>query len=83
MNTKIIKKLEEQEEVLFTYKNHYIYIQERVDGGFEGDIYESEKAFDNGEDALDGGICDCQTATEALQFFQDMVHELKSWKTKN
>ena len=73
---KIVKTLEEQEEVLFTYKNHYIYIQERIEGGFESDIYESEQSFDNGENAIDGGICDSILATVAIEFFIEMVNEL-------
>ena len=67
----IEKILKEKGEVLFSFNNRYIYIQERVESGFEGDIYESEEAFDNGEDPLDGGICDCEDAKTAIQFFKE------------
>jgi hypothetical protein len=73
----IVNKLLEQEEVLFHYNNYYIYIQEKVDGGYEGDIYESEEAFDNGENPLDGGICDSIVAIAAIEFFKEICEDLK------
>ena len=74
---KISEKLLENEEVLFSFNGFYIYIQERVDGGFEGDIYESEAAFDNGEEPIDGGVCDSVLPNVAIEFFKEMTEDLK------
>ena len=74
---KISNMLLEKEEVLFSFNGFYIYIQEKVDGGYEGDIYESEEAFDNGEEPIDGGICDSVLPYIAIEFFKEMTEDLK------
>ncbi len=58
------------------YDNHFIYIQERVEGGYEGDVYESKKDYENGEDCLDGGICESIVAFIAIEFFLDISRDL-------
>jgi hypothetical protein len=68
---KEVEILREKGEVLFSFKEKYIYIQERTDGSYEGDIYESEAAFDNGEDPIDGGICETNDPETAIQFFKE------------
>ena len=73
---KIVSELLENEEVTFTYDNHFIYIQERAEGGYEGDIYESEKEYEAGEDCIDGGICETIVAVIAIEFFTDMARDL-------
>ena len=70
----------EKEEVLFFFNNFYIYIQERVEGGYEGDIYASEEAFDNGEEPIDGGVCDSILPYIAIEFFKDMTKDLEARK---
>jgi hypothetical protein len=75
---KIIHILLAEEEVLFHFNNHYIYIQERVEGGYEGDIYTSEEAFDNGEDPLDGGICESVSALTSIVYFLDISRDLEA-----
>ncbi len=77
---KISEKLLKEEEVLFSCNGFYIYIQERVAGGYEGDIYESEAAFDNGEEPIDGGVCDSVLPFVAIEFFKEMTEDLKARK---
>lgn len=77
---KIVNILLEKEEVIFSFNSFYIYIQERLEGGYEGDIYESEEAFDNGKEPLDGGMCDSVLAFIAIEFFKDMAEDLKARK---
>lgn len=77
---KISNILLEKEEVLFSFNGFYIYIQEKVDGGYEGDIYASEVAFDNGEEPIDGGVCDSVLPFVAIEFFKDMIRDLKARK---
>lgn len=74
---KISEKLLENEEVLFSFNGYYIYIQERVEGGYEGDIYASEKSFDNGEEPIDGGVCDSELPFIAIEFFKEVANDLK------
>ena len=74
---KISEKLLENEEVLFSFNGYYIYIQERVEGGYEGDIYASEEAFDNGEEPIDGGVCEAILPFIAIEFFKEVANDLK------
>jgi len=80
MNSKelgeIVSELLENEEVTFTYDNHFIYIQERVEGGYEGDIYKSRTEYEAGEDCVDGGICETISAIAAIEFFTDIERDL-------
>ena len=74
---KITDWLIKNEEVLFSFNGYYIYIQERVEGGYEGDIYASEEAFDNGEEPIDGGVCDTEVPFIAIEFFKKVANDLK------
>ena len=73
---KIVDSLLINEEVTFTYDKHFIYIQERVDGGYEGDIYESKEAYENDEECLDGGVCESIVACVVIEFFMDIARDL-------
>lgn len=73
---KIVSELLENEEVTFNYDNHFIYIQERAEVGYEGDIYESKKEYETGEDCVDGGVCETIIAIVAVEFFTDIARDL-------
>lgn len=46
------------------------------DGDFNYDIYESAEALENGEDALDGGICTSEDIKDALEMAMAQALEL-------
>lgn len=53
---KILKNLEEKGETSFGFGDKYIYVQERVDGDYEYDIYNSRADYSLEVDCEDGGI---------------------------
>jgi len=72
----IVSELLENEEVAFTYDNHYIYIQEGCEGGYDGSIYASKEDYENEVDCLDGGVCETIVAIIAVEFFTDISRNL-------
>jgi len=69
----LAQKLESEEEITFTHNDKFIYIQKRVDEDYEGDIYDSEEAYNNEDiEPLDGGICESESALDAIEFFKDL-----------
>lgn len=68
---KIAAFLKEQGEAAFGYSDKYIFIQERVDGGYEADIYDSKTDFINEVEPMDGGIFESENTMEALEFFTE------------
>jgi hypothetical protein len=73
----IVDTLLKNKEVSFNYKNHFLYVQERADGDYECDIYESKSDFENEGEIIDGGICETIIAAVAIQFFIDTIEELE------
>ena len=52
-----------------------IKIEPHSEGGFSYDIYDSDRALEQGEDALDGGIC-TGTIFNALEMAKDQADRL-------
>ena len=75
-NGEIVETLLTEEEVTFTYGKHFIEIFECSEGGYEGSVYASEKAFENEEEPLDGGTVETIVACVAIEFFIDISREL-------
>jgi len=75
-NSKIVNTLLEEEEVTFTYENHFIHIQESCEGGYDGSVYASEEDYNNEEDCLDGGQVETIVAIAAVEFFTDISRDL-------
>lgn len=74
---KIVDILLTKEEVTFTYNNHFIYMQERVDGGYEADIYNSEEDHENELiDPIDGGIFETIVACVAVELAFEISRDL-------
>ncbi len=68
---KIAALLNGKGEAAFGYGDRYIYIQERVEGGYEADIYNSRADYQFELEPLDGGIFKGEIAIEALDFFTE------------
>ncbi len=66
----------EEEEVTFTYENHFIHIQERCEGGYDGSVYASEEDYENEMDCLDGRQVETIVAIAAVEFFIDISRDL-------
>ena len=62
-------------EVVFPHGGKIISIQTHSEGGFEGDIYESEADY-NDDEVSDGGTVDTEDAQVAIRSFMDDVDTL-------
>jgi len=65
-----------EEEITFTYDNHFIHVQESCEGGYDGSVYNSKEEYENAEDPIDGGSCETIVAIAAIEFFMDIARDL-------
>ena len=75
-NEMLVAKLLKYQEVKFMHDSHFIYIQERSDGDYEGDIYYSQKEYKQDEGSIDGGICTTFIPEIAIEYFIDLADDL-------
>ena len=75
---KITEELLTNEEVEFFYDNHFIVIQESVEGGYDGSVYLSKEDFEQDNDCVDGGYC--ETIVAAIEFFIDISRDINLCK---
>ncbi len=66
-----------EEEIGFTYKKYFIFIQEHSEGGYDGSVYSSKEDYENEEDCLDGGVCESLLAFIAINFFKEIADDLE------
>lgn len=77
-NETLVAKLLKYQEVRFKYNNHFIFIQERSDGDYEGDIYYSQKEYKEGESSIDGGVYSTLIPEVAIAYFTELANDLTS-----
>ena len=75
-NEMLVAKLLKYQEVKFKHDSHFIYIQERSDGDYEGDIYYSQKEYKQDEGSIDGGICTTFIPDIAIDYFIELADDL-------
>ncbi len=75
-NETLVAKLLKHQEVKFKHNNHFIYIQERSDGDYEGDIYYSQKEYKQDESSIDGGTCTTFIPDIAIDYFIEIADDL-------
>jgi hypothetical protein len=73
------KKLKENGFVEITEDIYLIYVQEHSEGGFDGSVYLKEDYIkDEDTDCIDGGIFEDDDEIEAIQFFIEIMNDLKT-----
>ena len=77
---KIVEELLTNEEVEFSYDNHFIVIQDSSEGGYEGSVYLSKEDYEQENDCADGGFCETIVAVAAVEFFIDISRGINSCK---
>ena len=75
-NEALVAKLLKYQEVKFKHNNHFIYIQERSDGDYEGDIYHSQRDYREDESPIDGGISTTFIPEIAIEYFIELADDL-------
>lgn len=79
----LVEKLLTAGEITFIYDDNFIEIFEHSEGGYEGNVYKSEEAFNNEEEPLDGGICSSIVGVIVLSFFMDISREITDREIRN
>jgi hypothetical protein len=69
-------KLLKHQEVKFKHNSHFIYIQERSDGDYEGDVYYSQRDCREDESSIDGGTCTTFIPEIAIKYFIELADDL-------
>ncbi|OHE17327.1 MAG: hypothetical protein A2540_04730 [Sulfurimonas sp. RIFOXYD2_FULL_37_8] len=72
----LVAKLLKHQEVKFKHDSHFIYIQERSDGDYEGNVYYSQRDYREDESSIDGGICTTFIPEIAIEYFIELADDL-------